>query len=193
MQNTNTYGHEPRQRRPYVPPSSGSYSSSGSYNSSSSLNQFKPRAPAQVEPVNLFPTLDSFPTLGATNAKVHPEQNYKQTTGRFDILDEVVEIKPKAHVFSYSSMTAKVSEKPMKKIAEEKTKTVKKSDKIDTKGKKVYLTQQQYLYEGHKYNTDDIVIIDENGHEIYFSDDDNDNNCDNSDNESDEEEDNGAW
>lgn len=195
QQNTNTYGHESRQRRPYNPSSSYNQFSSKSRepNSNSYNSNASPEKIGVVAVENNFPSLSSFPSLGS--AKIHPtERETTKGSGRFDILEEVIDVsntcvesKPK---FSYSSMAAKVSEAPMKKIMEDK-KTVKKSNKIDTKGKKVYMTQQQYLYDGHKYNTDDIVIIDENGQEIYYSDDDG-CNCE-SDNESEDGNTNEAW
>ena len=197
QQNTNTYGHESRERRPYgygrQPYSQSSYSNQ---RSSTMTMDSRPLEKPVVE--NNFPSLGSFPALGlgkAVAAKVHPETS--KSTGRFNSLEEVVDVdvsqsgslKP---AFSYSSMASKAVEAPMKKIIEEK-KVVKKSNKIDTKGKKVYMTQQQYLYDGHKYNADDVVIVDDNGQELYFSDDDNDCNDSDDDNNNDNDDGNEAW
>jgi hypothetical protein len=167
QRNTNTYGHA---------------NTNNTFRNR--YNQSVP-APAPAPAPDLFPSLSlgSFPALGSSNAKIHPE---KKQTGQFAMLEEVIDTKP---TISYSSMASKVIEKPMKKIVEEKEKHVKKSNKIDTKGKKVYMTQQQFLYDGHKYNSEDVIIVDDNGQEIYFSDDDDDDVC-NSDSEYEEEE---AW
>lgn len=195
QQNTNTYGHESRERRPYgygrQPYSQSSYSNQRSSTLDSRTMDSRPFEKPVVE--NNFPSLGSFPALGlgkAAAAKVHPETS--KSTGRFNSLEEVVDV-GSAHkpAFSYSSMASKAVEAPMKKIIEEK-KVVKKSNKIDTKGKKVYMTQQQYLYDGHKYNADDVVIVDDNGQELYFSDDDNDCNDSDDDNNNDNDDDN-AW
>jgi hypothetical protein len=143
------------------------------------------------------PSMGSFPALGlgkVAAAKVHPETS--KSTGRFNGLEEVIDVDVSGSAlkpaFSYSSMASKVVEAPMKKIIEEK-KAIVKSNKIDTKGKKVYMTQQQYLYDGHKYNADDVVIVDDNGQELYFSDDDNDCNDSDDDNNNDNDDGNEAW
>jgi hypothetical protein len=202
QQNTNTYGHESRERRPYgYGRQPYSYSSQRSFDSRSTMDSRTMDSRPLEKPVveNNFPSLGSFPALGkAAAAKVHPEKGHENqgSTGRFNSLEEIVDVdvsqsgslKP---AFSYSSMASKAVEAPMKKIIEEK-KVVLKSNKIDTKGKKVYMTQQQYLYDGHKYNADDVVIVDDNGQELYFSDDDND--CNDSDNDNDDNDDgDNAW
>lgn len=194
QQNTNTYGHESRERRPYGY-GRQPYANQRSFDSRTMDSRTLDSRPLEKPVVeNNFPSLGSFPALGlgkVATAKVHPETS--KSTGRFNSLEEVVDVdvsslKP---AFSYSSMASKAVEAPMKKIIEEK-KVVKKSNKIDTKGKKVYMTQQQYLYDGHKYNADDVVIVDDNGQEHYFSDDDNDCNDSDDDNNNDNDDDN-AW
>lgn len=192
QQNTNTYGHESRERRPYgygrQPYSQSSFQRSNTIDS-------RPIDKPVVE--NNFPSLGSFPALGkAAAAKVHPEKSVSAplgSTGRFNGLEEVIDV-GSAHkpAFSYSSMASKAVDAPMKKIIEEK-KVIVKSNKIDTKGKKVYMTQQQYLYDGHKYNADDVVIVDDNGQELYFSDDDNDCNDSDNDDNNDNDDYNEAW
>lgn len=183
QQNTNTYGHESRQRRPYVP----------SYRTSSAIVPLSEQSSrATVVPSAVVPSAvvidNNFPSLGSKKQSSN-EQNSRGLTGRFDMLEEVVDETPRAKpAFSYSSMAAKINDKPLKKIIEEK-RVSKKSSKIDTKGKKIYMTQQQYLYNGSNYNSEDVIIVDDNGQEVYYSDDDYNGG---SDSES-EVEDNEAW
>jgi hypothetical protein len=179
MQNTNTYGHESRQRRPYVP----------SYRTSSSSAVVPSTV---VSPMPSAVVIDNnFPSLGSKkqSSKEQNSMGLNPSSGRFDILEEVVDETPRAKpAFSYSSMAAKINDKPLKKIIEEK-RVSKKSSKIDTKGKKIYMTQQQYLYNGSNYNAEDVIIVDDNGQEIYYSDDD----CNYGSDSDSEVEDNEAW
>ena len=179
--NTNTYGHgynnrSYRNERGYN--NNRGYNNDRGYSYNRDYNNDRGIAPASVVEEKPGVSLNDFPSLGLGKAKPSDKAHANEksvNSGKFNSLEEVVDVSSNPVIKYAAIIGTKVSEKPTKKMNEQ-AKVIKKSTKIDTKGKKIYMTQQQFLYDGHKYNAEDVIIVDDDGQEIYFSDNDYDDN-----------------